>query len=612
MSRRVSLAFALLCFALLVAAIAPWTLSPGGFAAAVAQHLKEDYGLAFQVHGRSTIALLPMPRVKFHDVTIRSPDGAAVAEGGILRGQLELLPLLLGQAELSEVSLTDSRITVAAPPPALAESGLAAFLRAHGTNRAAGLPHVRRVRLVTSSIRFAGGSPPVENATLTADWPDSDGPLQAAGTFMWNGESVEITRISLDPGALAAGKRSPFVVALDAPTVRLTVTGEVLSGPDLRLTGHSTVEAHSVRDLSRWTGIALPLGNLVQAASIEGDFTADRRRISWPSVLVTFGLDRLEGTLGMRFDGERPAVTGTLAAGRLNLSDLLAPFGQARTASGLWSGEEISLQPITGGDLDLRVSASDARIGGVSLGEMAASVMVRPGRIEAAIGRATLNGGILKGRMALAAIQSGGLDLKLQGTFAGVDLGAFLADAHRPRWITGTAQGQFAVEGTGTTPADIIRQSHGRTNVTVKEGELVGIALNDALRRMEKRPLLAFLDWRSGRTPFDEAHVHLNIGAGLGEITEGALTAPKLRANLQGRVSFIDRDLAVRAHVDTMPVEPNAASLVVLDVLGGWDAVSVVPDARSLIERSGAAKPLFGERLPSPAAQGAAAAPLAQ
>jgi AsmA protein len=472
---------------------------------------------------------------------------------------------------------------------------------------------VRRVRLVNASLRFAGGAAPVEAATLTLDWPDAAGPLQGTGVLVWNGETVEVTRVSIHPGALAAGRLSPVVAALDAPSARLTVAGEIQPGPEPRLTGHSTVEAHSVRDLSRWAGVALPLGNLLHAAAIEGDFTADRRRISWPSVLVTFGADRLEGTLGLRFDGERPTVTGTLAAGRLDLSDLMAPFGQARTPSGLWSGDEISLLPATGGDLDLRVSASDARIGGVGLGEMAASIMVRPGRVEAAIGRASLNGGTLKGRLALAAIEGGGLDLKLQGTFAGVDLGAFLADARRPRWINGSAQGQFALEGIGATPADIIRQSHGRTSISVKGGELVGIALNDALRRLEKRPLLAFLDWRGGRTPFDEAHVHLNIGAGLGEITEGAVTAPKLRANLQGRVSLIDRDVAMRAHVDAVPAEPNAASYVVLDVLGGWDAVSVVPDARSLIERSGAAKPLFGrERLEGPAAtRGAEASPLA-
>ena len=35
------------------------------------------------------------------------------------------------------------------------------------------------------------------------------------------------------------------------------------------------------------------------------------------------------------------------------------------------------------------------------------------------------------------------------------------------------------------------------------------------------------------------------------------------------------------------------------DIGGGWDNVSVVPNARSLIERSGAAKPLFPTRVPA-------------
>jgi AsmA protein len=237
---------------------------------------------------------------------------------------------------------------------------------------------------------------------------------------------------------------------------------------------------------------------------------------------------------------------------------------------------------------------------------------VRPGRIEASVGRASLNGGTVKGRIAFAALEAG-MDLKLQGTFSGVDIGSFLNDARRQRWITGAAHGQFTLEGSGATPADIVRQSHGRTTLSVKQGELVGVGLNDVLLRLEKHPLLAFLDRRSGRTPFDEAHIHLNIGAGLAEITEGSLTAPKLKAALKGRVSFIDRDVAIRAHVEALPAEPKAESSVVIDVLGSWDDISVVPDARSLIERSGAAKPLFGrERIPGAASRGAAAAPVAQ
>jgi AsmA protein len=50
--------------------------------------------------------------------------------------------------------------------------------------------------------------------------------------------------------------------------------------------------------------------------------------------------------------------------------------------------------------------------------------------------------------------------------------------------------------------------------------------------------------------------------------------------------------------------------VIVLDVIGGWDDIAIIPDARSLIERSGAAKPLFGaERLIPPVSRGASAVP---
>ena len=130
-----------------------------------------------------------------------------------------------------------------------------------------------------------------------------------------------------------------------------------------RITGESTVKAGSVRDFTRWSGLDLPFGSLLQAVSINGDFSMDRRRLSWPAVSLTLGSDKLEGAMGVRFDTERPVITGTLAADTLNLSDLFAPFSQARTSSGAWSEESIDLARATGMDLDLRLSAASASLG---------------------------------------------------------------------------------------------------------------------------------------------------------------------------------------------------------------------------------------------------------
>jgi len=365
------------------------------------------------------------------------------------------------------------------------------------------------------------------------------------------------------------------------------------------MTGESTVRAKSVRDFTRWSGVELPFGSLLRAVSIEGDFSMDRRRLSWPAVSVVLGDDKLEGTMGVRFDTDRPVVTGTLAAETLNLSDLFAPFSQTRTSSGSWSEETIDLTRTTGTDLDLRLSAASASLGRLSLDDMAASVLVQPGRIEASIGRAGFQDGSLKGRLSLVR-QNGQVEFKSQGTFAGVKIAPFLAAMGEPRWITGRADGQFSFEGLGRNPADVIRQAQGRSSVEITDGEIVGIALDDALRRVEKRPLLASLNWKGGRTPFDKAQAQVVVKNGVGEIAEAHLRGPAVQADLQGQVLLVDRTLSMTANISPADAPADQSPALVFNVMGDWDNVAVSPQVRSLIERSGAAKPLFpSERVPA-------------
>jgi AsmA protein len=110
MSRRVVFLIALIALAVLGAAAAPWTLSGSGLSRSVAEHLKDHYGLDLEVKGRSTFAILPTPRVKFEDVNLAFPRETAKAKGGILRGELHLLPLFIGRIELKEITLSDTRI----------------------------------------------------------------------------------------------------------------------------------------------------------------------------------------------------------------------------------------------------------------------------------------------------------------------------------------------------------------------------------------------------------------------------------------------------------------------------------------------------------------------
>ncbi len=596
MSRRVVFLIALISLAILGTAAAPWTLTDNGLSTALSDHMKKRYGLDLKVEGRSTFAVLPIPRVKFENVTLNLPKQGVKAEGGTLRGELRVLPLFLGQIELSDFDLSNSRITASAK--ALQEVNWSEIAKAR-----ADATYARRLILNQSSIRWTDlKDADLEDVQLIIRWTDAGDPLTVSGSALWRSERVLVEEASVYPELLANDRISPVSMALSSPSGKISLKGEAQLGSNPGMTGEGSLQTRSLRDFTRWSGIGLPFGSLLEEFSISGDFSMDRRRLSWPVVTVTLGKDKLEGTLAVRLDTDRPLISGTLAADDLNLSDLVAPFAHVRTSAGPWSEEAIDLTQVTSGDLDLRVSAAAARLGRVRLGDMAASVLVRPGEIEASIGRAGFHDGTLKGRLSLTALD-GTTEFKSQGTFANVALASFLSSIGEPRWITGRAQGQFAFEGKGSNPVEVIGQVQGSSTVTVTDGELLGISLEDALRRVEKRPLLASLNWKGGRTPFERAHAQLSVKAGIGELNEGQLVTPDLITRLDGQVSLVERSLDLKADVSPLVSSLNPLPSIGFDISGDWDSVDVKLDARSLIERSGAAKPLFPSDRIAPDAQ---------
>lgn len=604
MSRRSILVLALAFLGVLVAIIAPWTITTGGLATAVARQVRSVYGIELTVAGRSTIALLPVPRLKFENVAFSAGGPDPIATAKVLRGEFRIAPLFLGRIELSEIALSGAAITIARDDEGRSRwDGVAALLRGRVEAQRSATDHVRRIILADAVVDYrderSGFETTVTDINAVANWPATDQPLDISSHGQWRGERVEVTASGISPVALLAGRRNPFTAEAVTPSARLSLNAEAVLGAEPRLSGRAALTLRSMREFVTWSGVPLPLGTMSLNASLDGDFTASRGLVSWPAARLTAGPDRLEGALQARIDGGRLSFTGTLAADRLTLTDPFRPTLSAQGQFAAWEGEGPSLSGLMGADLDLRLSAGEARIGGLKLEDVAANLIVKPNRIETSLNRATMNRGTVKGRLGLA-IAPTGVDLKAQTTFDRLELGTFVTDLGQSRWISGLAQGQIVLESIGADwPGDFLRQASGRAAITVRNGELVGIGFNEALRRAERKPLSMPLEWRGGRTSFEQAQVVLNIAKGVGEIAEGQVAAPGVRAALQGRVSLVERSLALKAVVEgqaAAALGPEAApvSPLLFDITGPWDGPAMLPDARSLIQRSGAARHLLG------------------
>lgn len=600
MSRRSILALALVVLGVLVAIIAPWTIRTGGLTAVVSRQLRSVYGVDLTVAGRSTIALLPVPRLKFENVAFSAGGPDPIVRADVLRGEFRILPLVMGRIELSEVALSGASIQIDLDVEGRSRwDRVAAVLLGRVGGQRPAAEHVRRVILANAALSYRdqrnGFETKASEINAVVNWPASDRALDLSAHGQWRGERVEVTASGLWPSALMAGQRNQFTAEVVTPSAHLSLSGDAVLGAEPRLAGRAGLAVRSIREFVTWSGVPLPLGTMALKASLDGDFTASRGVVSWPAARLVAGADRLDGALQARVEGGRLSFTGTLAADRLTLPDPLreGPF----TA---WQGDGSPLAGLMGADLDLRFSASEARIGGAKLGDVAANLIVRAGRIETSLNRATLNKGTVKGRLGISMMPTG-FDFKAQTTFDRLDLGAFVSDIGQGRWISGLAQGQIVLDATvEEAHSDFLRHANGRATITVRNGELAGIGFNEALRRAERRPLSMPLEWRGGRTSFDQAQVVLNVTKGVGEIAEGQVTAPGVRAALQGRVSLVERSLALKAVVEGQTANgaalPEAAPIspLLFDITGPWDGPAMLPDARALILRSGAARQLLG------------------
>lgn len=275
------------------------------------------------------------------------------------------------------------------------------------------------------------------------------------------------------------------------------------------------------------------------------------------------------------FEG-RPSVQATLAAEDLDLGPLLAGFVGLLDADKDGPPRTVALEPLTGSDLDLRLSAGASRIGPVRVEDIDASVLVRGGSVEASLNRARLAGSTLKARLALS---SGALDpaeteVRAQGAFDGLDIGALLADLGEERWVLGATQGQFSLESAGRDVAALAAHVAGRATFAVEGGTIAGLDLSDVIHRNGSLAPGA-LARRNGRTSFERALVSLKFADGVGEIGEGFLKAASVNAAIRGSLSLPERRFSARVELQPRAGADGPKRGTLFDISGPWSGVSV-------------------------------------
>jgi AsmA protein len=287
-------------------------------------------------------------------------------------------------------------------------------------------------------------------------------------------------------------------------------------------------------------------------------------------------------------------LKGTLAADALDLSPYLSNAELLRANERDWSRVPVSVEGLADFDLDLRLSAARVTIATARLGRTGVAANLRAGRLTIAIGEAQTFGGSLKGAVVLAK-DGEDANIKSQLQFTDVDMEACLGELFGVRRLEGRGNLTLFVEASGDSVLGFARTLSGSANLTARQGAITGFNVEQLLKRLEQRPLSVAADFRRGRTPFEELDVALRIADGVARVEDVKLEGGAIRLTVGGTASIPARDFDLKGTAALVAAGGESAPTFELPfvVQGRWDDPILLPDAQSLIRRSGAAAPLL-------------------
>jgi AsmA protein len=568
---------------------------------AAISEIRSATGLDLTLRGDVDVSLFPTGSITFANVSL-GDDANPVLAAERLTARLRFIPLLTGRIEIADVALARPRIKVSYDKDGRSNwsATIDALARALGpkANRPADATSFSEIRIDDGIIDVndpaRGLTETFTKVELALAWPSISKSFAATGRFEWHGEPVDASVSLTDFAAALAGNRSGLKLRFTGASVKLAFEGNLSTLPTLKAEGTLAADSSSLRDTLRWAGFQPITGGGFGRFALKARTNITSGSIALTTVNVDLDGNVAEGVLTFATDGRR-AVQGTLAADELNLTPYISTIRVLTDNERDWNRGLLSIDNLSGVDIDLRLSAARIAVARAKLGRTAIAVNLRGGKLNVTIGESQAYNGVLKGTLALAPSDSGA-DFKSQLQFIDVDLEKSLGDLFQFRRLEGRGDIELVLDATGHSVMAMTRTLNGSTKMNGRQGAMVGLNVEQLLRRLERRPLSGAGDFRNGRTPYDKLTVDIKIEQGTATVESVQLEGSKVRLGLAGTASIPAREFDLRgvaALASTGSADTPPAFELPFMVQGPWDDPMMLPDTQALMQRSPAASPLL-------------------
>jgi len=581
MSRRALLIGFAVAALLLTLGLRSWNLALSQVERSVVAGIEARTGLKVTGMRRAEIAILPLPRISLSDVSFVDPQGVLSGKAARLRARARLLPLIGGQLDFDRIDLVAPEIDIAAGEA----GGSYALWLDRILGYLARLDSQTRLVLNSGSVMMRSESTvltTLRDVNLLIEERTAQAPVALAGSFTWRGEATKVD--ILWP---VAGERARTAFSLGSRVMNLRLNG-TRSAAQGTTSGQVEFSTKSLSDALAWIGPRPRIASLVRQVELTAQAQIGPGSAALDSVVAMVDGHQLEGAL--KLDGAMPnwALSGTLAGAEFDLGRLLRqaepqmPAGSSETAD-----TPLEFDGWTTNDVDLRLSLDSARIGAARFGDLAAQLLIRKGRFEASLLRASAYGGSARARI-LATPVAAGADVKLQLGLEKVNLALVADDLPALARLSGTATGQLAFDGVGSSLEQVVSSLTGRAGLTIRQGEFRGIAFPDLLRKAEKPPTSA-RDWRQGKSAFETLQLSALANLGVLYITDTQIAGSGYNVVLNGTADLTRRWLDLNGALSST----TTSTRVPFDLRGPFFGAAFTPEIDAALRPIGPAIPLL-------------------
>lgn len=409
-------------------------------------------------------------------------------------------------------------------------------------------------------------------------WPALDRAMAGTVKGVWRGETISVEASAAQPLLLAGGGSAPLSIRIASEPLTASFEGSA-NVAGRYVDGTFSLKSPSIARALEWVRGELSPGASLGSLAIAGHASGGADRLKLSDATVAIGGNPGTGALELAFGEGVPTVSGTLAFDKIDLNALAAAFNRpADHASGMPADLDFDLAGQLG--LDLRLSASEATSGDLTLMNVAATAQLRDRIAVLDISDAEAFGGSIQTGLKIDAAGRTPGQIEFRLLAEDID-GAAVSSKLEWARLAPRARGSVSVilRGQGVGWDSAFDRADGSITAKFGSGAIAGIDLPALLDRLGDNEFFAFSDVADGTLAIEAAELKTTISGGIARIETARVRTAEKVISLSGILPYPGRGLALSGAVS--PQAPKTPALDGEDALffvgGSWSAPFISP-----------------------------------